>query len=79
MFAVCKHRSMELPRSPTELAKLLNISKPYASQLLSGARPWTRALAIAAWLACGAKLGPLEGVPDAEIEVLARFEAGAAA
>jgi hypothetical protein len=67
-----------LPTSPTELSKLLNISPAYASLLKSGVRPWTRALAIAAYRKTGAKIGPIATATDAEIDVLERFEDRAA-
>lgn len=63
-----------LPDKPTALAKLLDISIPYASQLLSGARPWPRALAISAYRKTGVKLGPIVQATGDEIDVLERFE-----
>jgi hypothetical protein len=63
-----------LPDKPTELASLLAISVPYASQLLSSARPWPRTLAIAAYRKTGVKLGPIADASDADIDVLERFE-----
>ena len=63
-----------LPTKPTALAAMLSISVPYASQLLSGQRPWTRPLAIAAYRKTGSRLGPLIAATDAEIDVLERFE-----
>lgn len=64
----------QFPERPSALAELLAISLPYASQLLSGARPWPRKLAIAAYRKTGAKLGPIAAATDAEIDVLERFE-----
>lgn len=68
----------QLPDKPTPLAELLSISTPYASQLLSGARPWPKALAIAAYRKTGTKLGPIADATDEEIDVLERFEGKAA-
>lgn len=67
-----------LPDKPTALAEFLSISTPYASQLLSGQRPWPRALAIAAYRKAGVKLGPIAQATDEEIEILERFERTAA-
>lgn len=64
----------ELPTKPTPLAAMLDISVPYASALLSGARPWTRPLAIAAYRKTGEKLGPIADASDEDIDVLERFE-----
>jgi len=63
------------PEKPTALAVLLAISIPYASQLLSGARPWPRALAIAAYRKTGSRLGPIAEATPEEIDVLERYEA----
>lgn len=68
----------QLPDKPTALAEFLSISTPYASQLLSGARPWPKALAIAAFRKTGTKLGPIADATDDEIDVLERFEGRAA-
>lgn len=64
----------ELPTKPTPLAEMLGISVPYASALLSGGRPWTRALSITAYRKTGVKLGPIASASDEEIDVLERFE-----
>jgi len=64
----------KLPDKPTALADLLSISIPYASQILNGARPWPRALAIAAFRKTGEKVGPIANATDEDIEVLARYE-----
>jgi len=66
-----------LPDKPTELSKLLSISIPYASALLNGSRPWTRALAITAYRKLGVKIGPIANATDEEIAVLERFEPSA--
>lgn len=63
-----------LPDKPTPLAKLLSISTPYASQLLSGNRPWPQSLAIAAYRKTGVKIGPIAQATDDEIDVLERFD-----
>lgn len=59
---------------PTELAGLLDISQPYATQLIRQDRPWTRRLAIALYRKRGVRVGPLVGATDEEIDVLERFE-----
>ena len=69
----------KLPDTPAALGRLLSISTPYASQILSGNRPWTRALALSVYRKTGERVGPLIDASDSEIEVLARFEQDAAA
>jgi len=64
----------ELPAKPTELAAMLSISVAYASHILKGERPWTKALAISVFRQTGARVGPLVGASDEEIDVLERFE-----
>jgi DNA-binding transcriptional regulator YdaS (Cro superfamily) len=63
-----------LPDKPTALADLLAISTPYASQLLSGARPWPRMLSIVVYRKTGIRIGPIATATDDEIDVLERFE-----
>ena len=63
-----------LPDKPTPLAEMLSISVPYASALLKGDRPWTRALALSAYRKTGVKIGPIAEATEDEIDVLARFE-----
>lgn len=60
--------------TPTAMASRVGISVPYASQLLSGRRTPSRALAVRIWRGTGQKLGPLAHVADADIEVLERIE-----
>jgi transcriptional regulator with XRE-family HTH domain len=55
---------------PTDLAEKLQISTPYASQLLSGARVPKLELALDMFKRSGVKLGPLKGKSDEEIETL---------
>ena len=75
MFAVSKYAGMpNLPSKPKDLAAALGISIPYASQLLTGARLWTRPLALRVFRATGAKVGPIAAATDDEIAVLTRFE-----
>ena len=59
--------------TPTELAKAADISVPYASQLISGKRPWPVSLAIKAFRETGTRFGPILAASDDEIEVLERF------
>ena len=59
--------------TPTELAKALSISAPYASQILSGKRDLSREMAIRLFRATGDKLGPIAEATDEEIEVLSSF------
>jgi F420-0:gamma-glutamyl ligase-like protein len=63
-----------LPARPSELAKELAISVPYASQLLSGARKWPRLMAIKIFRERGVRVGELIDATDTEIDVLERFE-----
>lgn len=60
--------------SPTTFAQAVNISVPYASQLLSGSRDISRDIAIRAYRALGVKLGPIAAATDEEIAVLERFD-----
>jgi len=60
--------------TPTAMANRVGISVPYASQLLSGRRVPSRALAVRIWRGTGQKLGPLTHVEDADIEALERIE-----
>jgi len=64
--------------TPTALSSATGISLPYASQILSGARPWTRRLAIEVYRKTGVKAGPIARATDDEIAVLERFEERAA-
>jgi transcriptional regulator with XRE-family HTH domain len=58
------------PIRPTDLAEKLGISVPYASQLLSGARPPSLPLALDYFAKSGVKLGPLVSKTDEQIEIL---------
>lgn len=60
---------------PTDLAAKLEISVPYASQLLSGARVPSISLALGIFDKSGLKLGPLANATDEEIEMLRRLAA----
>ncbi len=62
------------PLTPSKLAEAINCSQPYASQVLSGARPPRTPLAIRIWRATGHKLGPIANATDEEIGVLERFQ-----
>lgn len=59
--------------TPTSVAAALDISVPYASQLLSGDRDMPRGIAIKLFRATGAKLGPIANATDDEIETLEAF------
>ena len=55
---------------PTDLAEKLGISIPYASQLLSGARVPSLALALEMYAKSGQKFGPLKDKSEEQIETL---------
>ena len=61
--------------TPTKLAAAAGISVPYASQIMSGRRIPTLALALSIFRKTGCKFGPLLGLPD---EVIDQVEAAAA-
>ena len=63
----------QIKHSPTKLARALNISVPYASQLLSGARPADLTLAARVYAATGYKIGPLENATPKELATIERF------
>jgi transcriptional regulator with XRE-family HTH domain len=60
---------------PTDLAEKLEVSIPYASQLLSGARVPSLELALRFFDKAGVRLGPLAGATDAEIATLRKLAA----
>jgi transcriptional regulator with XRE-family HTH domain len=64
-----------IPFTPSELARAMGISRPFASQVLTGARSMPRKLAIRIYRWKGVKLGPIEDATHQEIETLERFEA----
>jgi hypothetical protein len=72
-FAICNINGMADTPTPTALAKALGISVPYASQLISTARPWPVSLAIKAFRETGTRFGPITAASDDEIDVLERF------
>lgn len=55
---------------PTDLAKRLGVSVPYASQLLSGARKPSIELALRFFDRSGVRLGPLVDATDEQIAAL---------
>lgn len=63
--------------TPSRLASAIGISLPYASQVLSGARPPAVPLAIRIYRATGHKLGPIQNATDEDIDVLERFSGAA--
>lgn len=66
----------DLP-SPTDFAGRAGISVPYASQILSGARAPSRALAITIYRRTGRKFGPIAALSDEQIDFLEKIEADA--
>jgi hypothetical protein len=71
-FAVSKGMIDEIKTS--ELAEVLGISQPYASQIKGGTRAMTTRLALILFKKRGIKVGPLSGVATRDINALARFE-----
>ncbi len=61
------------PLTPTALAEELGISLPYASQLLSGARPMSLAWGLRIYRRTGHQLGPIKDATRAELDVLERY------
>jgi transcriptional regulator with XRE-family HTH domain len=55
---------------PSALAEAIGVSLPYASQILSNARPPKVPLAIRIYRATGHKLGPIAGATEDEITAL---------
>lgn len=55
---------------PTDLAQKLDISIPYASQLLTGARVPSLQLAVDMFDRSGVRIGPLKGKTDEQISTL---------
>jgi plasmid maintenance system antidote protein VapI len=54
--------------TPTELAKAAGISVPYASQILSGARPASLDIALRIFDSTGVQVGPLANLSKGEIK-----------
>jgi hypothetical protein len=63
--------------SPTALAKSAGISVPYASQILSGVKTPTQAMALRIFRATGHKVAPIAEASDEEIATLERFQGAA--
>lgn len=63
------------PIRPTDLAAKLEISVAYASQLLSGARVPSLALALKIYDAADVKVGPLKDTTPAQIKAARVFAA----
>lgn len=61
-----------------ELARRIGKSKSHLSHVLANRKTLSRNTAIAIFRETGAKLGPIAGLSDADIKVLARIEARAA-
>ena len=58
---------------PTDLAKDLGCSVPYASQLITGKRPRTVATALRIEEKTGHKFGPIANATDEEVNLLRKF------
>jgi plasmid maintenance system antidote protein VapI len=58
---------------PTDLAKLLGCSLPYASQLIAGKRPRKVATALRIEEKTGHKFGPIANATDEEVSLLRKF------
>lgn len=63
----------QTPIRPTDLAALLEVSVPYASQLLTGARVPSIPLALRIFDKAAIKLGPIANATDEEIETVRRM------
>lgn len=63
------------PIRPTDLAAAMNWSVPYASQVLNDKRPPSLATALSIFDKTGHRLGGLDGLSDAEIDVVRRVTA----
>lgn len=61
--------------TPTSFAAAAGISVPYASQILSGVRTPSQALAISIFRRTGRKFGPIANMSDELIDELARSQA----
>lgn len=57
--------------TPTQLSNATGISRPYSSQILSGARPCPQDIALKAFRAFGVRLGLLAEMTEADIAKLA--------
>ncbi|HYD12719.1 MAG TPA: hypothetical protein VEC11_07715 [Allosphingosinicella sp.] len=62
---------------PTDLARDLGCSVPYASQIIAGKRPRTVATALRIQEKTGHKFGPLATATDEEVRLLRRIGEGA--
>jgi hypothetical protein len=63
--------------TPTTLAKAVEISVPYASQILKGVKTPTQALALRIFRSTGHKLPPIAEATEEEISVLERYQGAA--
>jgi len=61
------------PIRPTDLASAMGWSVPYASQVLTSARPPTLSTALKVFDKTGVKIGPVEQASDDEIALLRKF------
>ena len=69
---------LQVDFKPTELADAVRCSVPFASQVISGAKPLPRAMAIKIYRWKKIKLGPIANATDEQIKTLELFEAKAA-
>lgn len=60
--------------TPTKLAQAIEVSVPYASQILSGARTPSMQVALRIFHATGRRLGVIAEATDEDIAVLSRFQ-----
>lgn len=58
---------------PTDLARELGCSVPYASQLIAGKRPLKVATALRIAEKTGHKFGPIANATDEEVRLLRKF------
>jgi hypothetical protein len=74
VLAICKCAAMSTDKANPLVAQLrgIGVSSPYASQIASGNRKPSLALAIKIWRRLGVQLGPIEGKTGEQIETLAR-------
>lgn len=63
--------------TPKTLAAAIEISVPYAWQLLNEKRPLSQGMAIRIFRATGHRLGPIATATHEEIAVLERFQGAA--
>lgn len=70
---MCELFSMEQPPNIATLRAAAGISKSYASEILSGKRQPSPALAIKIYRETGHRFPPIADLPDARIDTLERM------